>query len=159
MKLFVVGHGRHGKDTAASCLAGLLSLRACDSSWFACENVVWPTMKHVYATPEECYADRRNNRENWYEQMSEYNRQDAARLAREIFQEYDIYVGIRSRREFLAAKELADLSIWIDAFDREPPESPESMSILREDADIIVDNNGTPHELSRKLSRLCSLLR
>ena len=104
---------------------------------------------------DECFEDRINHRTLWYEIIKEHNREDLARLGREIFQENDIYCGIRDREEFLACKKagLFDVSVWVDASDRLPPEDPKSISVLKSDANIIINNNGTLEDLKSEVSQ------
>ena len=157
MKLFIIGPGRHGKDTAGDFFKEHYGLKAVPSSLFMAERVCWPYMENLgfhYATLEECFNDRHtgNNRCRWRDAIAEFNGPDPARLSSEIFAENDIYVGIRARREFLAAKPLSDLSIWVDASERVPEIDP-SLDILKSDADIVIDNNGTVPEFLEKLRR------
>ena len=159
MKLFIVGHGRHGKDTVAEFISDNYGLTFESSSMFCAERVVRPWLWDlgiVYATLEQCYADRHNHRMHWYNAITAYNAHDPARLSREIFRDFDMYVGIRNRDEFIAARELADLSIWVEASVRVSSYDP-TCKILREDCDIILDNNGEKTDHERKLKRLFDL--
>lgn len=160
MKLFIVGHGRHGKDTVAEFLRDTYGLTFESSSMFCAEHICRPWMQDLgvtYNSFRECYADRHNYRLEWYKAISAYNEKEPSRLSREIFESYDMYVGIRSREEFLASKHLADLSIWVEAWDRHPEPDP-TCKILRSDCDIILDNNGEIKESRKKLVRLFNLI-
>lgn len=156
MKLFVIGHGRHGKDTAAEIISRCTGLTFRSSSLFVLDNVIYPAIGHRYASREECYEDRHRNRGEWYRLILKYNFEDRSRLSREIFAAYDMYVGIRNRKEYLASRHLADLSIWVDSFGRHPQEDPASMTILRSDADVIVENSGSQAEFQSRVERLCA---
>lgn len=160
MKLFIIGHGRHGKDTVAEFINRHYGLTFESSSMFCAEHVVRPWLEKlgvVYETQEECYADRHNHRQHWFDAIRVFNEEDESRLSREIFYEYDMYVGIRSRTEFLASKQYSDLAIWVDAFERHPTADP-TCEILKSDCDIVFDNNGTFEEQGFKLTRLFNLL-
>lgn len=161
-KLFIVGHARHGKTYAGDFIARHAGLKAVDSSKFAADRVVMSWMKEnlgiQYDDAEECWADRHSHRDSWYKAITGYNTPDLSRLSREIFEENQIYVGIRNRDEFIASKSCADLSIWIDASERLPKEPASSMSIKREDADIVVFNNGSVKEYNQKLQNLCRII-
>jgi hypothetical protein len=160
MKLFIIGQGRHGKDTAADIIKDNYGLTFESSSMFCAEHVVrpWLTKQGItYASLEACYDDRANYRMEWYQAIRDYNAGDETRLSSAIFDVHDMYVGIRSRVEFLASRKLSDLSIWIDAAERKPQNDP-SCKILAADADVIVDNNGTEEELEQKLLRLFNLI-
>jgi hypothetical protein len=159
VKLFVLGHGRHGKDTVAKILHAHYGLTFRSSSEFVMVRAVWPFIGRDYGTPAECFADRHNRRREWFDLISAYNRDDPARLARELFSEYDMYVGLRNCREFLAARELADLAIWVDASKRHLLEPADSMTVRSGDCDVIIDNNGTEEALERRVMRLGVTLR
>ena len=110
----------------------------------------------TYDSLEDCYADRHNHRMAWYEAIMAFNEDDPSRLSRAIFSTYEMYVGIRSRTEFLAARDFADLAIWVDGFERHPEPDP-TCKILKSDCDIVLDNNGTLEEQGYKLTRLFNL--
>ena len=160
MKLFVIGHGRHGKDTVAEFAQKNYGLTFESSSMFCAEHVVTPWLEKMgitYDSLEECYEDRVNHRQDWYEAIRSYNKEDESKLSRAIFAKYDMYVGIRSRIEFLEARHFSDLSIWVEASKRWPDIDP-TCKILKEDCDVIVDNNGTIEELYARLTRLFDLI-
>lgn len=114
----------------------------------------------LYPTFESCFNDRHRFRAFWFDAISRYNDEDPARLGKELFAEYDMYVGLRSAREFAALKDQGAFnhSIWIDASKRLPPESADSMTITPEMAMIRVDNNGTLHDLHRNLDALMAMI-
>jgi hypothetical protein len=157
MKLLVLGHARHGKDTAAEMLQQALGLTFCSSSKFAAEHVVRPALALsgiVYPSIGACFEDRVHHRKAWYEAIVSFNRDDPARLGRMIFGQYDVYVGLRSRVELQALREakLFDLCLWIDANGRGvPPEPLDSCSVTAEDADVVVPNDGTLEQLRERL--------
>jgi hypothetical protein len=161
VKLFIVGQGRHGKDTVAEFVQKAYGLTFESSSMFCAEHVVTPWLEKMgitYDSLEECYEDRVNHRMDWYEAIRSYNKEDESKLSRAIFAKYDMYVGIRSRVEFLEARHFSDLSVWVEAADRWPAVDP-SCKILKEDCDVIVDNNGTIEELYGRLTRLFDQLK
>lgn len=149
MKLMVCGYGGHGKDTFCE----MLGMKFTSSSMVALEKVIWPFWgKDYYSSKEICFNDRRYRRNIWYNMIKEYNKKDLTRLTRDILEENDVYCGIRDRDEFLEAKRqgLFDLSIWVDASDRLPPEAIDSCTLKMSDCDIIVRNDGTLEELQEK---------
>jgi hypothetical protein len=99
--------------------------------------------KYNYSSLEECYEDRHNHRQEWFELISQYNEADASLLGREIFSEFDIYCGLRNKREFFALKncEAYDYSIWVDRSEHCEPESKDSMTIEPWMCDYVIDNN------------------
>lgn len=159
MKQFIIfGHKQHGKDTVCEYLEKRFGIKFESSSMFAAKKFLFDELKtiHGYSSIYECFNDRVNHRKYWYEAIRNYNDPDRARLGRELFDVADIYCGIRDRDEFEALKRIgiADLTIWIDASDRKPPEGSESMKLNSRDADIVIDNNGTLDELYARLNKL-----
>lgn len=113
-----------------------------------------------YADAEACFKDRANFRTAWFSLIATYCHPERERLAREIFAENDIYVGIRNPREFRAAINagIVDLTIWVDAEERLPAEDFGSMRLEPWMADVIIDNNGTEDELLRNTHQLMATL-
>lgn len=151
----ICGHGRHGKDQFCE----FLGLPFTSSSIIALETVIWPELWNLYETKEHCFEDRVNKREQWAEMIRAYNTPDLTKLARDIFAQCDVYCGIRSRDEFLKAREegLFDLAIWVDAFERVPKHDL-TCEVLKGDCDIIVYNNGTLKELYEKAVNISKLI-
>jgi len=152
LKLLIIGHARHGKDTVCEMLTDLLNLKFKSSSDFVNEKAVFPVLSKLYGyeTLEECYEDRVNHRPEWFNLLRAYNGEDPARLGRELFNEYDVYCGLRNREEYQAMKRagLFDLVIWVDASERLPLETSDSMELTMSDADIVIDNNADLNRLT-----------
>lgn len=165
-KLIVVGHGRHGKDTACEYLRDKFGFRFGSSSEFCAEHVVMPWMHAYtplrYASWKDCFADRHNggNRAHWYDAITAFNTPDKSRLGRAILERNDIYNGLRNRAELWAmqATGLVDAVVWVDRTDHVEPEPRSSMTIEPWMADFHVDNNGSLDELERNLFRLAERL-
>jgi len=161
MKVYILGNSRHGKDLFAEILADRLGLTFCSSSLFMAKVFIYDALKDAigYTSFEECYEDRHNHRATWHDLICSYNAKDPARLSREIFQEYDIYVGIRSNVEFEEAKRegLCDLAIWVDASCRLPDEGKDSFNIDKSKADFVIDNNDDEEELRARIDKLIEL--
>ena len=153
VKLMVCGYGRHGKDTFCERLQES-GFKFCSSSWAACEAVIWPAWGiKFYANPLDCFNDRHNHRAVWFELIKAFNKNDKTRLARHIYKDHQVYCGIRSNEEFNAVKasKLFDVSIWIDASKRLPPESKDSCTVTPDMCDIVITNNGTIDEFLIKI--------
>ena len=161
-KLLVIGHGRHGKDTVCEMLRDDYGYSFESSSKFCSKLFIYNNLKdkYGYADEEQCYADRHNHRTEWYDAICAYNVPDAATLGREMFDAYDIYCGLRNKREFYAMKNTGvfDYAIWVDRSDNLPPESKDSMSLEQWMADFTIDNNGTLEDLKFNLDRLMCYL-
>lgn len=157
-KILILGHARHGKDAVAELIVKYCPhLKFMSSSMFAAKQFIFEELreKYGYATFEECFADRMNHREEWYNMIIEYNHSDC-RLTREILAEYDIYVGMRDATEYRFSRDLFTRVIWVTAAKRMPLESEKSMNIKFDHKDmIIIDNNGTYEELEENVRELC----
>jgi len=148
----VLGHARHGKDTTCDLLRKLYSLTFVSSSFFVGEKAVRPYLDRLgisYNSMDDCYADRVNHRAAWFDTIAAYNKEDPARLGRELFQQYDIYCGLRNVKEFqaLKAEKAFDICLWVDRSHHAPAELTNSFNIGLSFADYIIDNNGDLSEL------------
>ena len=157
-KLLVIGHGRHGKDTVCEILRDKYGYSFESSSQFCSRLFIYDMLKdkYGYKTEEQCYNDRHNHRQEWYEAICNYNVPDASRLGRAMFSEYDIYCGLRNKREFFAMQNTGvfDYAIWVDRSDHLPPESKNSMSLEHWMADFTIDNNGSLEDLEFNVEQL-----
>lgn len=144
MKLLIIGHGRHGKDTVAEHLRDEHGLSFVSSSYFLAERVVRPALvEHglTYDTLEACYEDRVNHRVLWRDIIRAYNGDDPARLARAILEVSDCYVGMRSHEEYIASRHLFNAVMWVDAFRRGLP-ADDSLTIEYDPSRMIRIENG-----------------
>ena len=157
MKLLIIGHGRHGKDTVAEILARDAGLSFASSSEFACEKAVFPLLADVYDTAADCYADRANHRELWYHAIAAYTLRPGPSLTEPILADHDIYVGMRRRAEFDNSRHLFGLVVWVDRPGM-PPEPTASNELTRADADLVVYNSGTLADLDVAVAELVALL-
>lgn len=180
-KILLLGYGRHGKDTVAELLRDRYGYQFTSSSFACAEHVMMPAFKALYeewlakvdaagtmresivgcppvqyATAQECFDDRHNHRAFWFQEIERYNSPDKSKLGQLIFSQNDIYVGLRSKREFSAVKiaGLYDVCVWVDASDRLPPEGTDSCTVQPWMADYVLDNNGTLEELKFNVQQL-----
>jgi dephospho-CoA kinase len=153
---------RSGKDTLAELFNENFGLSFMSSSQAASDFFLYNQLKdkYGYTSPEECFNDRVNHREEWYLAICEYNKDNRARLAQDIVSRADCYVGMRDKMEFeeCVKQKIFDLIIWVDASKRLPSEPSTSFNINMSDADIIVENNGTFEEFVEKSKRIGELL-
>ena len=161
-KLLIIGHGRHGKDTVCDILTSMYGFTFISSSQFCSNKFMYDMLKtkYNYTSEEECYNDRHNHREEWYNGISEYNGEDPVRLGKEIFQEYDIYCGLRNKKEFyaMAAYDVFNYVIWVDRSKHVPPEDSSSMTLDESMADFVIDNNGDLGDLYTNVNKLMERL-
>lgn len=160
--LLIIAPARWGKDSLAEILRDNFGLKFKSSSQACADIFIYDTLKdkYNYQTPEECFEDRMNHRQEWYEMICDYNKDDRARLAKEILKTTDCYVGMRNRDEIneCVNQGLFDLIIWVDASDRLPLEGKESFNIDKSCADIIIENNDDYETFKTKVIKLGKIL-
>lgn len=157
MKFLILGFAQSGKDTFADYVVKKYSLKFKSASMLMAEKIIMPKFPDRYASVEECYADRVNHRSVWARLLEEYVEDDKTKFIKEVFNESEIYCGLRNPIELIAAKKenLFDLSIWIDrsmCF-----EDKSSCGLTKHCADIIIENNGSLQDLYDKADRLFCL--
>ena len=141
-RILIIGHGRHGKGTAAEWLSQVCGLVFADSSEFAAQLAVFPLVADFYPDWQACFHDRANHREMWFHAIAAYDLRPGPTLAEQVLAVAQIYVGMRRRAEFERARHLFDLVIWVDRSRVLPPEPGGSMELTAADADLVLDNNG-----------------
>jgi hypothetical protein len=151
--ILIIGHGGHGKDTAAEIRADVEGLSFVSSSEFCAQKAVFPLVADIYPDWQACYADRRNHRALWYHAIRAYNLRPGPTLAEQVLADHQIYVGMRSRAEFEKARHMFGLVIWVDRSSVLPPEPDGSNELSASDADLVLDNNGTLADLRRAITR------
>lgn len=165
-KVLILGNARHGKDTVAELLRDHHGYSFVSSSLACADIVMMPYFASIgrpYASVEDCFNDRHsgNHRAVWHEQIKAYNAEDPTRLTREIIALNDMYVGMRSNREYLATRHLYDLIAWVDATGRGiPPEDRSSMDIEYDPEWMrMVRNDGDLEDLKVEVISLAAELR
>lgn len=154
MKVLVLGHGRHGKDTFAE----MLGITFESSSQSALDIFLFDVLNDyredinipLYETKLQAYEDRVNWRSMWHEEIARYNTPDKSKLAKGIMSRNDCYVGMRCNQEYIACmdEELFDVVFWVDASKRKPLEGSDSFNIdFDEENMILIDNNSSIEEL------------
>ena len=159
MNLLIIGHGRHGKDTVAEGLVERMPMLSfVSSSLFVAQTVVRGDLENIgidYLTLEDCYEDRVNHREFWRDSIARYC-YPPSRMAQEILADHDIYVGMRTRREFVAGRHLFDEVIWVDRSAFLPTEP--SCELTMDDATWYLNNNYGTEDLVHEIDLLQDFL-
>lgn len=140
-KCLVIGHARHGKDTAGQMVADATGQPWVSSSEFCAQKAVFPLVADLYPDWRACFEDRDNHRQLWFHAIAAYNLRPGPMLAEQILEGHGIYVGMRRRAEFEQVRHLFDVVLWVDAAKRLPPEPDSSMELTAADADVVLDNN------------------
>ena len=150
-KILIIGKGRHGKDTVAEILLELTDLKFTSSSWFLAEIIFEQFGGYsVYPSVEDCFNDRHNHREEWFNFVRAYNQGDESRLAQEILTVSDVYVGLRSLVEFQAARHLFDFIFYVEASKR-VDYVDETFEIPLDRQMIVIANNSTLEDLKHQV--------
>jgi len=153
--ILLLGGARSGKDTMAEILNQEFGLSYTSSSQAAADIFIYDELKdkYGYKSPEECFEDRVNHRAEWYNMICDYNKNDRARLAKDILNKSDAYIGMRDREEIeeCVRQGLFDLIIWVDASKRVSPEDKSSFNIDMSCADIIIENNSDFDTFKKKV--------
>lgn len=162
LKLLIIGHGRHGKDTVCEILRDQYGYSFESSSQFCSRLFLYDKLKdkYGYTSEEQCYTDRHNRRQEWYDAICAYNTPNAAKLGIEIFRQHDVYCGLRNKREYNAMRNIGvfNYAIWVDRSDHLPVEPSTSMSLKPWMADFTIDNNGKLNELLYNTTNLIDYL-
>jgi hypothetical protein len=103
VKILIVGHGRHGKDTLASIINLELGFKFRGSSEVAAKEVIYPLMKNFYSSAEDAFENRHENRELWRAVISDFNREDPTRLCKLVCKGGHGYTGLRDKVEVISA--------------------------------------------------------
>lgn len=163
MKILILGHANHGKDTLAGIISELFGYSFKSSSVAATEIFLYDALrdKYGYKTTGECFEDRINHRAEWHDLICEYNTPDKAKLAREILKQNDMYVGMRSHEEIVECHNQHLFDLVLGIFDpRKPLESVDSFSIdVFEESDIVVPNAKSIDHLREKVKTLEPLIK
>lgn len=166
MKILILGKTGHGKDEVAKIIAEKTGLKYMSSSEVAL-SYIWPTLKFhsamagdEYESKEQAFEDRNNgNQMLWKNLISLLNTPDRTFLTRKILEQADIYVGMRDFLEYNATMNLFDRIIWVDASDRIPDHSINSMEIpYNSKAMFMLDNNGDIDYLRNEIDQLLKAL-
>lgn len=162
MRIAVCGHGRHGKGTAATYLSQRAGLRYNQSTSEAAAQLVFKKLssKYGFSTVQECWDSRHLHRDEWAEIIWTHNKPEGTTLYEDMCAENDIIEGIRDASELRACQEagIIQLSLWIDASLRKPPEASSSCTVEPDDCDVIIDNNKDKRHLTRQIDDLCTTL-
>ena len=163
MKILIIGHARHGKDTLAEMLEVNYGYTFESSSVAAARIFLFEALKEKYGYKDfkECFDDRVNRRKEWHDLICDYNKYDKAHLAKEILRLSDVYVGMRSNAEVEACMQQKLFDLVVGVFDtRKPIEPVESFNIdIWAKSDIIIPNDGTLEDLNNKVLHLSKLFR
>lgn len=162
-KILIIGHARHGKDTVAEFLKELVGYTYESSSEAASRIFLYDALKdkYGYKNPQECFEDRVNHRQEWHDLIVEFNKDDKARLAKEILKNSNIYVGMRSNVEAEECFKQDLFYLVIGVYDPRKALEPEtSFNIdIREASDVMIINDGTLEELKEKIKNLVTLIK
>lgn len=161
-KFLIIGHKEHGKSTIAELIVNRYNLKFSDSSMQAAKIFIYDELKdkYNYNSFEECFIDRRNKRSEWYDLITDYNKDDKAKLAKDILLNNDIYVGMRDKNEIKECKKQNIFDLIIGVYNPNlEHESKESFNIdVFEDSDIVIINQYPIPVMEKKIGNLFNLI-
>jgi hypothetical protein len=163
LNILIIGHKEHGKSTVAQMICDIKGLKAEDSSMAAARIFIYDALKakYVYKSFEEFYNDRRIRRSEWYDLISEYNSENESRLAEDILETNDIYIGMRRTLELEVCQSKKMFDLIIGVFDpKKPLESSDSMDIdIFKHSDVILYVDEDKNKTRKKVERLFGLVK
>jgi hypothetical protein len=143
--ILLLGHARHGKDTAADYLCSKLGFEYKSTSLLVARHlktVLSCKYGLQYGTVQDCFNDRVNHRAKWYDEITLFCKDNPSALGDLVYSECNVYCGIRSKVECEAVIRVhKPLVIWVDACDRLPIESADSMQLEYTEPWFFIDNN------------------
>lgn len=159
MRIAICGYAEHGKGTAAAFITLKTRLRYRESTSEAASRlIIFPALaeKYGYRTPREAWLDRKKHRDEWAKLIWDYNLSslDGLRLYHDMMPDNDVLEGIRKKGELQALQEsgFVQLTVWVDASQRKPPEPVTSCQISAVDCNVVIDNNGDVEHLRTELN-------
>lgn len=159
-RFLILGHARHGKDTVAELLRERYGLQFDATSKMVSDLLIFDKLKdrHGYINSQQCFDDRANHREEWFQEIAEYNKDDKTRLVTKVLGVSYCYVGLRNLEEFEACldKKIFDMVIWVDASQRVVPEGSSLFNIPMDHPGInlIINNDGNLESLIEQVDEM-----
>ncbi len=165
MKILILGDARHGKDTVADMICDESNLKSMSSSKFALNTFLFDTLKEKYGlnynSTDEAFDDRVNHRDKWFDEICIYNKKDPIKLARNLLNNADIYVGLRSSIEVEKAIKENLFNIIIGVYNyRLPRENKDSNNAdVFKYSDFVIMNNGDLLDLKDNVLAVLPILK
>ena len=160
-KILIIGSGRHGKDEVARILSEKYGFSFQSSSWLAAE-AIFPVLQAVFGfeSVQEAFDNRHADFQaalfTGRKQLSRTHRGSLRKVWKECIQalddqwiadairDYDMFVGMRTRKDYNKFSSWFDETVWVDASERVEYREPADVLELNEhDASYILRNNGT----------------
>lgn len=154
MKICIIGHKGHGKDTVADLISKHSNLRCTGSSVRALEIFLFDILKekHGYKNIEEAYLDRDSCRQDWFDSIQAYNTPDKTKLATEIMLDSDVYIGMRDLEELQTCLQTGVFDVVIGVLNpRKPKEIGSNKIDVEKYSDLLVINDGDLQDLENKV--------
>lgn len=159
-KILILGHARHGKDTVAELIQKHTNLLYQTTSFLAYQIFIYDELmnkhNHKYDSIYAAFNDRHQHRDLLYTIIQEYNKNDKARLAKNVLQHCDMYVGMRDVDEVIESKKQNIFDLTIGVYN--PNVKNENISSNTVDifkhSDILIINDSTLINLENKIIKL-----
>jgi len=137
----IIGKAGAGKTTLADIIAYEHNLKACSTSSYAFDHVIYKGMEYCYKSKLECLNNKDNDRHLWSALISQYNHKDKGRLVKEMLDKYEIIEGIRKQEELDAVKEHFSLIIGLVRVGNDKPDPTFEIDIVTSSDIVLFSNN------------------
>lgn len=133
----IIGKSGAGKSTLASILSHEHNLKACSTSNYAFDHVIYPGLAYCYNSKLDCLNNKDNDRHLWSALICQYNDKDKGRLIKEMLENYDIIEGIRKQEELDAVQDNFSLIIGLIRVGHDKKDPTFDIDIVRS-SDIVL---------------------
>ncbi len=152
-KVLLVGYGRAGKDCSGEWLhANRNCVYGGSTSLFLAKHVA-PVLGQ---SEEQCYRERHQNRDVWYQTGRQLREKDPGCLLRTGLALGNVVAGVRDLCELRAARDqkLVDVIVWIE--NPRVPVDP-TVEFTKEDCDLVLLNEADLPTLYGRLAVFANL--
>jgi len=147
-KILILGYTQAGKTTSGDMLAEILG---CQPSMACSDILIVEYAAEIGARANDIRANKDTFRVRLYHYGKMRQQDNPIYPINIILEHTSIVTGVRTRQQYDAAKDIFDIILWIK---RDCVSRGETDELRPEDADIIIDNNGTFDELRSRLTQV-----
>ena len=140
MKILFVGRSECGKTLAGEYAATLLKTKCTNIS----DLLVAEFAEKMGVSPDVIMKNKEEYRKPLWELGRSYQESSPASLALKALEAGDVVTGVRNKDEFEACRGLFDKVVWVSRFSAQAKIGD---VLTPEDADVILDNNGSKNDL------------
>jgi hypothetical protein len=162
INVLIIGFGGHGKTTVAEILCEKLNWTQGESLYLV-EMFIFDEMVKRgfnYSSPYECWLERSKHRLLFQEIILNFNTPDKTKTTKMIFENNEIFTGMRNVTEFSSGyfSGLFSVIIYVDAQERLGIEEPNDCTIPKNISHLIIENNDSKEDFLIKIENLVHVL-